>query len=272
MTQTTIRPNRFRTNKPQQEEVITEVEVVEEEMTQEEEDEIINVVSNTDNTTRRTRNIKQEEVVEVGEIKQEVKSVVKPASSIPRRVGYFVKPKVERVVEKPVEINHIIGRDRLEVLAKLFEKYTEENEIVIESQTEDGEIIATAINSDLSELLLSSFEDFFANTILPKYDKVDFFNSTFEKHVTLPNFRKSPSTKTNKDGQESFIYTEGDIKVTYLNKLDSDSLRVYFYLDEDGNIDRIENINKKKEVTTVTDGSLDYLIPSLEKYIESQGV
>lgn len=272
MTETTIKPRRFGNTKPQIEEVITEVEVVEEEMTQEEEDEIINVVSTTDNITKRTRNIKKEEVVEVEEIEPEVKSVVKPASSVPRKLGYFVKPKVERVVEPVVEVNEITGKDYLDKLSELFVQYAEENDIVIESQTEDGEVIATGINKDLSELLLSSFEDFFFNNILSKYDKVDFFNSTFEKHVTTPNFRKSPSTKTNKDGQESFIYTEGDIKVTYLNKLDSDSLRVYFYLDEEGNIDRIENINKKKEVTTVTDGSLDYLIPSLEKYIETLGV
>jgi len=210
----------------------------------------------------------------VEENEPEVKSVVKPASSIPRRVGYFVKPKVERVVEKPVEVNHITGKDRLEVLAKLFEKYTEENEIVIESQTEDGEIIATAINSDLSELLLSSFEDFFLDEVFSKYDKVDFFGSTFEKHVLAPNYRKSATTKTKKDGQDSFIYSEGGVKLTYQNKLESESLRAYFYLDDTREVERIETINSKKEITEVTDDSLDYLILGLEEYIKSksQGV
>jgi len=274
MTETTIRPNRFRTNKPQQEEIINEIEVVEEEITQEEEDEILDTVSHSDNTTKRTRTIKKEDVVEVEENEPEVKSVVKPASSIPRRVGYFVKPKVERVVEKPVEVNHITGKDRLEVLAKLFEKYTEENEIVIESQTEDGEIIATAINSDLSELLLSSFEDFFLDEVFSKYDKVDFFGSTFEKHVLAPNYRKSATTKTKKDGQDSFIYSEGGVKLTYQNKLESESLRAYFYLDDTREVERIETINSKKEITEVTDDSLDYLILGLEEYIKSksQGV
>lgn len=268
MTETTIKPRRFGT-KPKQEEVINEIEVVEDEVIEEqEEEEIAEVVSKPN--IRKAKNTIQEETME--EKEPEVKSVVKPASSIPRRVGYFVKPKVERVVEKPVELNQIVGKDRLEVLAKLFEKYTEENNIVIESQIEDGEIIATAINSDLAELLLSSFEDFFVDEVFSKYDKVDFFASTFEKHVTTPNYRKSPSTKTKKDEQDSFIYTEGDIKVTYQNKLESESLRAYFYLDEVGDIERIENVNKKKEITVVTDGSLDYLIPGLEKYIESQGV
>jgi hypothetical protein len=262
MTETTIRPNRFRTNKPQQEEVITEVEVVEE-------DEIINDVSTTDNIIKRTRNIKKEEVVKVEEIEPEVKSVVKPASSIPRKFNFsFVKPKVERIVEPVVEVNEITGKNYLEVLANEYAEY-------LESCTEKAEndlLIKEVLDSSLSLLFIKTLEDCFKTKIFPKYDKVDFFGSTFEKHVTTPNFRKSPSTKTNKDRQVSFIYTEGDIKVTYLNKLDSDSLRAYFYLDEDGNIDRIESVNKKKEVTAVTDGSLDYLIPSLEKYIESLGV
>jgi hypothetical protein len=270
MTETTIRPNRFRTNKPQQEEVITEVEVVEEEMTQEDEDEIINAVSTTDNTTKRTRTIKKEEVVEVEENEPEVKSVVKPASSVPRKLGYFVKPKVERVVEPVVEVNEITGKDYLDKLSELFVQYAEENDIVIESQTEDGEVIATGINKDLSELLLSSFEDFFANNILPKYDKVDFFNSRFEKHIAVPNFRKSAPSKTKNDGQDSYIYSEGDTKTVFQLKLESSPNRAYLYVNEDSEVERIERVNDKKETTEVTDGSLDYLIPELEKYIKSK--
>lgn len=259
MTETTIRPNRFRINKPQQEEVINEVEVIEEENIQEE-GEIEEVVTQPI-VTKRTRTIKQEEVVKL----PSVKSVVKPVNSIPKKPGLFKQRKVEKVIEVIEEdLSTIVGKDYLEVLATIYSDYLD----TLTDEVEDDTPIKDIIEKGNIKLVLETLEECFNKEIFPNYDKVKFLGSVFEKKLSSKNFRKAPNTREN-----TYIFSEGNLKVRYNHDLENDSSRAYFNMNEEGEVESIEKVTikgSKKEVVEITDGSLDYLIPELQKYITKQ--
>ncbi len=259
MTQT-IKPNRFRTQqKPQQvEEVVDDIEVVEDEVI--EEQEVVELVSKP--SIRKPKNIIQEETIE--EKQEQVTSVVKPVGSVPKKPGFF-KRKVERVQKEVEETNVITGKDSLEALAKMYAEYLES----LEDETEDGRLVKDIIDPNLSLLFLDTFQEMFTTKIFPNYNKVEFLGSLFEKKESTTHYRKFAPAKIKTDGM-GYMYYESDTKVKFEHTLPSDSLlKVYFFTDEDDEIIKIQKVENKKAVDVV-DNSLDYLIPGLEKYIESQ--
>lgn len=267
----TVQRKRFGTPKIQEEVVVDNQENLEEDLTEEQEDKIINAVSQSSDGKRiRTpkKEIIQEEEV-IMEEKEEVKatSVVQPYNkSTPPKFNYFQKRKVEKVIKEVEETNTITGKDSNEVLASLYVEYLS----TLEDETEDGTLIKDIIKPETCLLFLETFQEFFTTNIFPKYDKVKFLGSVFNKHKANPNFRKSAPTKIDKDGQTSYIYSEGDVKTTFQLELESSPNRAYIYVDDDNEVDYIERVDEKKQTTEVTDGSLDHLIPELKKYIESK--
>lgn len=256
MTETTIKPRRFGT-KPKQEEIISEIEVLEDEVIEEE---IVEVVSKPN--IRKSKNIIQEETME--EKQEQPKGVVKQPSYVPKQLS-LCKRKVERVQKEIEETNVITGKDSLETLAKMYAEYLES----LEDETEDGRLVKDIIDPNLSLLFLDTFQEMFTTKIFPNYNKVEFLGSVFEKKESTTHYRKFAPAKIKTDGM-GYMYYESDTKVKFEQTLPSESLlKVYFFTDENDEIVNIQKVENKKAVD-VTDNSLDYLIPDLVKYIESQ--